>query len=370
MDDDIPYLLLTPGPLTTTRSVRQAMLRDFSTWDVDYNQIVNSVRESVTRLVSSGSDFTSVLMQGSGTFGVESIIGSVVPPDGKIAIINNGAYGKRMVEISERLRIPTVELAFNETETPDLDLIRKALDSDNSISHVAVVHCETTTGMLNPIEAIGEIVASAGKSYIVDAMSSLGGIPIEMDTCKADYLISSANKCVQGVPGFSFVVCQKQRLLETQGWARSLSLDLFDQWQVMEQNGGKWRYTSPTHVVLAFAQALDELEAEGGVASRHKRYVENHRCLVDGMRRIGFQTLLPDELQSPIITAFYSPTSKQFEFAQFYDQLKQRRYVIYPGKVTLAETFRIGNIGNILPSDMESLVQHVAEVCSEMGIEL
>jgi 2-aminoethylphosphonate-pyruvate transaminase len=271
MDDDIPYLLLTPGPLTTTRTVRQAMLRDYSTRDVDYNTLVNEVREKLVRLATRSDEFTSVLMQGSGTFSVEATIGSVVPPDGRLLVVDNGAYGKRMLTIADRLGISTVEAAFNETEPASADTVAALLDEHADVTHVAMVHCETTTGMLNPVAEVGERVREHGRIFIVDAMSSFGGIELSMESVAADYLISSANKCVQGVPGFGFVIARRSELENSEGFARSLSLDLFGQWREMENSGGKWRFTSPTHVVRAFAQALEELDAEGGVAARERR---------------------------------------------------------------------------------------------------
>ncbi|WP_339730903.1 2-aminoethylphosphonate--pyruvate transaminase [uncultured Gimesia sp.] len=368
MDADIPYLLLTPGPLTTTKSVRDAMGVDYSTWDVDYNQRVVEIRERLVQLATNAPGYTAVLMQGSGTFAVEATIGSVIPPDGKLLVISNGAYGNRIAQIASCLKIPLVELSYSETTPPDLDQIRATLADDTAITHVAMVHCETTTGMLNPAAEIGQIVAEAGKEYILDAMSSFGGIPLSMEAFHVDYLISSANKCIQGVPGFGFVVANQKKLEQTAGYARSLSLDLFDQWNEMEHKGGKWRYTSPTHVVCAFLQALKELEAEGGITQRHARYVENQTTLVTAMQQAGLQTLLPRELQSPIITSFYYPDSPLFSFNQFYDELKKRRYVIYPGKISQAETFRIGNIGNVVPADMQNLVEQIEQVLDTMAI--
>jgi len=370
MDIDIPYLLLTPGPLTTTQSVRDAMRVDYSTWDVDYNQRVVEIRNRLVQLATHSPGYTSVLMQGSGTFAVEATIGSVIPPEGKLLVISNGAYGKRISQITQRLNIAMHELSYSETEPPDLDQVRDILEHDNSITHVAMVHCETTTGMLNPAAEVGKIVADAGKDYILDAMSSFGGIPLSMETFHVDYLISSANKCVQGVPGFGFVIARQNKLERTQGFARSLSLDLFDQWNEMEHQGGKWRYTSPTHVVCAFLQALKELEAEGGIAQRYARYLENQSLLVARMQTLGLRTLLPRDLQSPIITAFYYPDSTSFSFDQFYHELKKRRYVIYPGKISQAETFRIGNIGNVVPADMQDLVKQISEVLAIMNVPM
>jgi len=367
MDDDIPYLLLTPGPLTTSRPVRQAMMNDYSTWDIDYNTVVNQIRLSIVRLATDQPDYTCTLMQGSGTFAIEATLGSVIPRNGKVLIVSNGAYGKRMAQIVNRLDIDHIEIEHRETELPDLDRIKRALSGDRAISHVAMVHCETTTGMLNPAEEVGKLAAEFEKTYILDAMSSFGGIPMTMESTGADFLISSANKCIQGVPGFGFVVAARSAMQQIEGQARSLSLDLYDQWREMETNGGKWRYTSPTHVVCGFAQALEELNEEGGIAARHRRYCENHQRLVAGMQRLGLQTLLPAELQSPIITSFLYPDGERFEFASFYDKMKTRRFVLYPGKVSNADSFRIGTIGHVFSDDITSLVANAGEVLKEMS---
>lgn len=284
---DNPYLLLTPGPLSTTKSVKAAMLRDWCTWDDDYNSIVQDIRRQLVDLASAKEGYTSVLMQGSGTFSVEAVIGSALAADGELLVLANGAYGQRIVKIAEYLKIPVVVNNSGEVDPPDLAALERKLKNGPAITHVAVVHCETTTGMLNPIERIGTLVKSFNKTYIVDAMSSFGGMPMSMESIQADFLISSANKCIQGVPGFGFVIARRARMAELQGRARSLSLDLYGQWKTMEDGNGKWRFTSPTHVVHAFAQALRELHDEGGVEQRYRRYCENQRLLVAGMRRLG-----------------------------------------------------------------------------------
>ncbi len=359
---DNPYFLLTPGPLSTSKTVKAAMLRDWCTWDDDYNSIVQSVRQKLVSLATENVDeYTAVLMQGSGTFSVESVIGTALPRRGRLLVLANGAYGQRIATIARYLNISVLVNDSGETALPDLEKLRDTLKKDKDITHVAVVHCETTTGILNPIKEIGEIVKSFNKTYIVDAMSSFGGIPIDIGEIKADYLISSANKCIEGVPGFGFVIAKKSVLETCQLQARSLSLDLYEQWYCMEKNNGKWRFTSPTHVVRAFAQALAELEEEGGVKARYARYCENHDKLVNGLAGLGFKTLLEPSLQSPIITSFYTPDSPEFEFKKFYDMLKERGFVVYPGKVSEAECFRIGNIGQVYPADIQKLVEQVAE---------
>ncbi len=356
-----PYVLLTPGPLSTTWSVRAAMLQDWCTWDSDYNAIVQEIRKKLVRLATDMDGYTAVLMQGSGTFCVEATLGTTVPRDGRLLILTNGAYGDRMVRIAERLAMSVDFLDSGEVNPPDLHRLEGKLSASPSITHVAVVHCETTTGMLNPVNDIGALVKAHGLTYIVDAMSSFGGIPLDMAHAGADYLISSANKCIQGVPGFGFVIADRLKLESTKGQARSLCLDLHDQWEVMERQNGKWRFTSPTHVVKAFAQALIELEEEGGVPGRHERYRESHRVLVDGMENLGFECLLPEAHRSPIITSFLSPSHPGYEFKRFYSELKSRGFVIYPGKVTSADTFRIGNIGDIGSDCIQELLVAVRE---------
>jgi 2-aminoethylphosphonate-pyruvate transaminase len=355
-----PYILLTPGPLSTTPTVKRVMMQDFCTWDEDYNRIVQSIRVALVRLATDRAGYTAVLMQGSGTFSVESVITTAVADDGKLLVLANGAYGRRIASIAQRCGVSHCVHDSGELAPPDMRRLCETLENDPAITHVAVVHCETTTGMLNPIAAIGEIVKAAGKVYIVDAMSSFGGVPLDMAHIGADYLISSANKCIQGVPGFGFIIARQALLERTRGQARSLSLDLFDQWETMETYGGKWRFTSPTHVVRAFSQALAELETEGGIESRSRRYRENHRILVQGMERLGFQPLLSEALRSPIITAFCSPDHPDYRFQEFYNRLKAQGFVIYPGKVTELDTFRIGNIGAIHAQDMQRLLSAVA----------
>jgi len=370
VDDDIPYLLLTPGPLTTTRTVRQSMLKDWCTWDAEYNNLTNDIRRRLVTIATTEPGYTSVLMQGSGTFSVEATLGSVIPPDGKALLVDNGAYGARIVKIANRLGINNVVCKFPETQQADPEVIDKLLAADPAITHLAMVHCETTTGGLNPVDATGQLTRKHGTIFILDAMSSFAGMPIDVAAMGADYLISSANKCMQGVPGFGFVIARQSHLESTQGWARSLCLDLFDQWQEMESKGGKWRYTSPTHVVRAFLQAMSELESEGGVSARHKRYCENRDTLVSGMRSLGIQTLLNDELLSPFITTFLCPSDPAFSFDTFYQALKRRRFVIYPGKVTAADTFRVGTIGNAFPDDFRQLIGAVKESLDKLGIHI
>lgn len=356
------YLLLTPGPLSTSESVRQAMLQDWCTWDKDYNEgVVTVIREQLLKLAGLDGEYTTVLLQGSGTYAVEATLSCAVRPQDKLLIVANGAYGKRMGDIARRHGLNHVLVSLKETAPVTPEAVRRALEEHPDITHLAMVHCETTTGILNPVEAVARAIRGRGLTFIVDAMSSFGGIPIDIRKLGIDFLVSSANKCIQGVPGFGFVIARRSSLSRCEGVSRSLSLDLYDQWAEMEKGRGKWRFTSPTHVVRAFFQAVKELEDEGGVEARHDRYRENHAELVEGMRRSGFRTLLPDELQSPVITSFLYP-EEDFDFQKFYEALKERGFVIYPGKISEAPTFRIGNIGDVFPDDFRRLAEAVADI--------
>ena len=362
----VNYKLLTPGPLTTTDTVKREMLADHCTWDDDYKQITQKIRRELLELAHvTEKDYTVVLMQGSGSFGVESVITSVVGDDEKLLIVANGAYGERMVDIAKHARISYALYEEEYDKIPSAGKVEEMLKNDPSITHVAMVHSETTSGILNDIASVAEVVKAAGKTMIVDAMSSFGGVDIEVGKLGIDFIISSANKCIQGVPGFSFIICNRQKLMESAGKARSLSLDLYDQWKTMEKDG-KWRFTSPTHTVLAFAKAMEELKEEGGIPARSKRYYDNNRLLIRKMKEMGIQAYIGEEHQGPIITTFFYPEHHNFSFQEMYEFIKERGYAIYPGKVTDADTFRIGNIGEIYEEDILKLCDIFEEFFARM----
>lgn len=360
----INYKLLTPGPLTTTTTVKQAMLTDHCTWDDDYKQITQQIRKQLLALARVNEpDYTTILMQGSGSFGVESVLTSVFGKDDKPLVLTNGAYGERMVKILEYAGISYQQYQVDYAKTFDISVVEDYLKNNNDISHIVVVHCETTTGMLNDICALGQLAKHYEKNFIVDAMSSFGGIEIPMHDWSIDFLISSANKCIQGVPGFSFILANTEKLKATKGWAKSLSLDLYEQWVSMNKDG-KWRFTSPTHVVLAFAQALKELEAEGGIEARYQRYYHNNQLMRDELAKIGINSYIAAEWQSPFITTFLYP-SENFSFIEMYQYIKDRGYAIYPGKLTEIDTFRLGNIGEIYEDDVYRVTQLISHYLQE-----
>lgn len=355
-------ILLTPGPLTTSETVKKQMLVDHGTWDAEYKADTQDIRSELLKVANASPDnYTAVLMQGSGTFAVESTIGTAIPQkDAVLMIAMNGAYGKRMGDIADYYHINHIDVVFNEDQVTDWDKIQDELGKHPEVTHFAVVHCETTTGILNPIEDFIPKIHEQGITTIVDAMSSFGGIPINVEQLGIDYLISSSNKCIQGVPGFGLVIAKKSTIDQTKGNARSLSLDLYDQYKTFEESDGKWRFTSPTHVVYAFLQALRELNAEGGVKGRNIRYSANEQKLRTRMEKIGYQTVISEDVQSPIITSFKYPKG-DFNFQAFYEYLKDRGFIIYPGKVSSIESFRIGNIGQVFDNDIDQLLNFIKE---------
>lgn len=363
--DKNTYKLLTPGPLTTTVPVKEQMLVDRCTWDDDYKQMTQYIRSELLRLAHAKADYTTILMQGSGTFGVEAVFSSVIRNEDKVLIAVNGAYSKRMTAICHYHHIPYVTIETKYDSIPDAGDIEKVLQKDGSITHIAMVHSETTTGILNDIASVGALATAYHKKFIVDAMSSFGGVDIDVPAVGITYLISSANKCIQGVPGFSFIIARTDDLEQTRGTARSLSLDIYDQWQIMERDNGKWRFTSPTHVVAAFAQALKELAAEGGIMVRNARYVRINRMLRDGMEILGFHAYIDRDIQGPIITTFLYPQNRVFDFRDMYLYLKARGYVIYPEKLTEQDTFRLGNIGEIYKADVKNILHIFADYMKE-----
>ncbi len=360
-------LLFTPGPLTTSATVKGAMLRDAGSRDRDFLETVRDIRRRLLALGGAAApDYECVLMQGSGTFAIESVISSAIPRDGRLLVLVNGAYGRRIAQMARVHGIETETLDVAENRAIEPEVVAERLGA-GAFTHVAVIHCETTTGILNPIQEIGAAVARAGAAYIVDAMSSFGAIPLDLAGAHVDFLISSANKCVEGVPGFGFVLARRAPLLDAKGRARTMSLDLHAQWAGFESDG-QFRFTPPTHVLLAFHQALLELEAEGGVTGRGARYATNHATLMRGMTELGFEAYLAPADQSCIITAFRYPDDARFQFEEFYSRLSGFGFIIYPGKLSQEACFRIGTIGRLSPHDIDALLDAMRRVLAEMGV--
>ena len=375
MNNSIPTardkVLFTPGPLTTSLTVKQAMLRDAGSWHFEFNAKVKEIRQRVLKLANVTPDqgYECILLQGSGTFGVESVFATSVPDDGKVLVLSNGAYGERMLAMLKCLRIENTVYRTGENQAPDPENVASLLEKDPDITHVAVVHCETTTGIVNPIESIGKIVKAKKRTYIVDAMSSFGGMPIDFEDACIDFLISSANKCIEGVPGFSFVIAKREPLFANESGTRSLSLDLAAQLRGFEKNG-QFRYSPPTHSLLAFEQALNELDLEGGVEGRAIRYKRNHEVLLSRMESLGFKSYLDPSVQSYLITSFHFPEDPKFTFDAFYRNLSDRGMIIYPGKISQVDLFRIGSIGRIFESDVLALVASINGALEDLGVSM
>lgn len=363
-----PYLL-TPGPITTTLTTKEAMLSDWGSWDQDFNAITAEVRERILELANASETHACVPVQGSGSFAVEATLGTLVPKDGKVLVLMNGAYGQRIGKSLDYMGRDFAFIDMGDYEPPKPEEVAVKLAEDPAITHVAVVYCETSSGILNPVAEIAEVVKQAGRSLIIDAMSAFGALPVDAQELPFDALISAANKCIEGVPGFGYAIIRNDVLEQSKGNAHSLCLDLYEQWVYMEKTG-QWRFTPPTHVVAAFLQALKEHEAEGGTEGRHARYARNRDRMVAGMRELGFKTLLEDQWLSPVITTFFSPTHANFEFTEFYNRLKAHNFIIYPGKLTEAESFRLGHIGQLHDEQVDQLLEAVAVVLDEMRVSL
>jgi 2-aminoethylphosphonate-pyruvate transaminase len=361
-------LLLTPGPLTTSKRVKEVMVHDWGSRDATFLRINREVLEGLPEVVGAKGTHVTVPMQGSGTFAVEAMLTTFVPRTGKALLIVNGAYGQRARRICEIAGRGVAVHETREDTPPDLTEIERILKSDGAITHVFAVHCETTSGILNPIAEIGALAEKHGRRFLIDAMSAFGALPLDAKATRFDALAASSNKCIEGVPGLGFVIAREAALAETTGNATTLVLDLHDQWQNLAKTG-QYRFTPPIHVIVSFHQALEEFSTEGGQPGRGGRYAENCRILIEGMRKLGFKTLLPDHLQAPIIVTFHMPGDDKFAFQKFYDALKDRGYVIYPGKLTVADSFRIGCIGRLDAGHMRGVVAAVADVLAELGID-
>ncbi|WP_420213830.1 2-aminoethylphosphonate--pyruvate transaminase [Janthinobacterium fluminis] len=360
-------LLLTPGPLVTSARTKNAMLHDWGSWDGDFNALTRRVGERLLAIIDGQSDYVCVPLQGSGTFAVEAAIGSLLPPAGKLLVLSNGAYGKRMAQLTATMgrRVETAD--FGETAPVDPAVLRQRLEDDPEISHVGVIHCETSTGILNPIEAIARMVAAAGRKLIIDSMSGFGALPLSSKTVPFEAVIGSSNKCLEGVPGMGFVLVRREALEQAAGRSHSLSLDLYEQWRYMQKTG-QWRYTPPTHVVAAFDAALAQYEEEGGGPARLARYSNNCATLIAALQAIGLRSFLPAQIQAPIIVTVHAPRHPAWNFGEFYARVKAHGVLLYPGKLTAVDTFRVGCIGAIDAADIARGVDAIARVLAEMGI--
>lgn len=362
-----PYLL-TPGPLTTAYAVKQEMLKDWGSWDDNFRAMTRALRSRLLELIGDGKDaYDCVPIQGSGSYCVEAMLGSFVPRDGKVLVLANGAYGLRAAQTLDYLGRSCHLLDKGDYLPPRGGEVAAILAGDSAITHVLAIHCETSSGILNPVVEIAEATQKAGRKLLIDSMSAFGALPLDPVKLNCTAFVSSANKCIEGVPGFGFVIARTDEIAATKGNSHSLSLDVHAQWATMEKNG-QWRFTPPTHVVAAFLKALDLHEAEGGVPARGARYTRNRDVMVQGMRDLGFETLLADRWLSPIIVTFFCPTDSNFTFQGFYDAMKARGFIIYPGKLTIVDSFRIGVIGQMDEHVMRRVVEAARDALKDMKV--
>ncbi len=362
-------ILLTPGPLTTSPVTRQSMLRDWGSWDTAFNRMTHSVCADLVEIVHGENDYVCVPLQGSGTFAVEAALGTLVPRDGRVLVPNNGAYCARIIKVLQRMGIAYVELPLREDEPVSAAAIEDAFNGDPRITHVAQVHLETSAGLLNPLDAIAAVCKRHGKCLIVDAMSSFGALPIDLRGSGIDALVSASGKCLEGVPGMGFVIVRRSVLEGCEGHSPSLALDLYDQFAYMQKTT-QWRFTPPTHVVAALRTALDQFIAQGGQPARGARYASNCAALVDGMKALGFETFLPADAQAPVIVTFHAPRDPKWQFVQFYAAVREAGYILYPGKLTQVETFRVGCIGAIDTNEMHNAVAAIGRTLARLGISV
>ena len=364
--EDMPYLL-TPGPLTTSRTVKATMLADWGSRDVEFRKVVADIRKGLLALAGCDASYECVIMQGSGTFAIEAALGSFCPANaGKTLVVANGAYGDRAAKILEKLGRPVIKIDKGDSAAPTVEDITSALEHDAAITHVWMIHCETTSGIVNPIQDVARAVKERGRVFMVDAMSSFGALPLDMMD-GMDVMVSSSNKCIEGVPGFSYVLVKRAMLEDSKGRSHSVVLDLFEQWKGLEANG-QFRFTPPTHALVAFHQAMKEHAEEGGVPARGARYGRNAQMLIKGMRDMGFSTLLNDNEAGPIIQTFLTPRDPHFDFEHFYEALRSRGFAIYPGKLTKRPSFRIGTIGKVDERVMTGVLGAIREVLAEMNV--
>jgi len=362
-------ILLTPGPLTTSAATRQAMLRDWGSWDTAFNRMTRSVCHDLLQIVHGTEDYVCVPMQGSGTFSVEAALGSLIPRESCVLVLNNGAYCARMISILQRLGIAVVELALRADQVVSAVQLAEVFSHDARITHVAQVHLETSVGLLNPLDEIASVCKQYDKRLIVDAMSSFGALPIDLRLGGIDALVSASGKCLEGVPGMGFVIVRRSLLAQCQGRSPSLALDLYDQYAYLQRTT-QWRFTPPTHVLAALCAALEQYFAQGGQAARLARYRRNCQILIEQMQQLGFKPYLCPEVQAPVIVTFHAPKDPAWSFPVFYEQVRAEGYVLYPGKLTDEETFRVGCIGAIDEHELYNVVAAIGRVQERLGLRV
>jgi 2-aminoethylphosphonate-pyruvate transaminase len=366
--EDMAYLL-TPGPSTTSTGVKLAMLADWPVQDIEFRDMVREIREQLLVLAGSDDAFECVPMQGPGQFAIEAALGALAPTrDGKTLVVSNGVYGDRAAHVLQKLQRPYIKIDKGDDAAVTAEEIRPLLDTDRNITHVWMTHCDRTTGIINPVADIAKVVKSRPRVFMLDAIASLGALPVNMAEDQIDVLVSSASDSLEGVPGISFVLVKRDLLVASAGRSHSLALDILAQWQEM-QRSGDFRFTPPTHAIVALREALRELHAEGGIAARCDRYRRTADALIEGMRRMGFAPLLPAERSGPILQTFLYPRDPAFDFDEFTRLLRGRGFSIAPGALPKRKTFRIGTIGKLDSRVIDRFLAAVEDALKELGIK-
>lgn len=360
-------LLLTPGPVSVSHSTKAVMMVDRPSGDTEFQADVVLARKYLVDLVNGQGAYTAIPVPGSATYANEAAIATLVPEGGKLLIHSNGVYGDRLIEICAATGTPHAVIRTPPFTPATAEAFEAAIAADKAITHVFVVHCETSTGVINPLEPVAEICRRHSIGLLIDAVASFGAMPIDAKALRFDAVMLSSNKCMQGVPGVGWAVVRTTVLEAARGHRRSLTLDLWDQNQHLDRTGA-FRFTPPTQVVAAFAQACREHAAEGGTEARLERYRRNWRRLVGGMRQMGFRTVVPDAFASPIVATFHNPDHPDFSFEKLFQGMKRRGYVIFPGRLALADTFRIGCMGDVTEEDIGDAMVAVDETMREMGV--
>ena len=365
MDRDA--ILLTPGPLTTTQRTKLAMLRDWGSWDTSFIALTAEIRAQLLAVIHGEGSHAVVPLQGSGTFSVEAAVATIVPRDGHVLVLDNGAYCKRLGKVATMMGRRTTILPHAEDAPVSPSALEAALAAGATIGHVGFIHCETGTGVHNPLQEVADVCARHGRGLIVDAMSSFAALPIDARELQFDALVAASGKCLEGAPGMGFVFVRQALLGGCAGNSHSLAMDLHDQHDYMERTG-QWRFTPPTHVVAALAEAIRQFVEEGGQPARLQRYRANCAALIEGMAGLGFKPFLKAAIQAPVIVTFHAPADPAYAFRPFYEAVRARGFILYPGKLTEVETFRVGCIGAIGPNEMRQAVAAVADAMRELGI--
>jgi len=353
-------ILLNPGPVTTTDTVKQALVvADICHREVEFTDLMQGVRMDLLKVVNADPEqYTSILFAASGTGAVEACLSSVLASEKKVLIINNGPYGQRMLDIARRYHIPSLEYQVDYDQPIAITEIELLLIQNNNIGAVAMVHHETSSGILSSLRPIGELCHKYGCEFIVDAMSSFAGVDIDVEREHIDYIISSANKCLQGMPGLAFVIAKKSALMQSKGRARSFYFDLHQQFYALETQR-EMPFTPPVQIIYALRQALNEFLAET-LSGRIERYQRNYELLIKGFAKLGFTCLTPEDRASHLLAIIRFPGDQSYNFDEFHDYLFAAGFTIYPKKLSIPNTFRVACLGAIEPQDILRFFQSVA----------